>query len=101
MYIQAIRTVLTSDWNNFQEAAAVVRKTYKQAYDFVSKVFLGNSSTNPRQFFSHVKTKSCENIVVAPLHENGTIVTSNTEKACVLNNQFCSVFIRKVLEYLN
>ena len=79
-----------------------MRKTYKQAYnDFASKVFLGNSSTNPRQFFSYVTTKSCENIVVAPLHENGTIVTSNTEKACVLITNSAVCLLRKVLEYLN
>ena len=49
------RTNIKSYWNNFQEAAAVARKTCKQAYNnFVFKAFSGNSSTNPRQFFSNV-----------------------------------------------
>ena len=42
LYIKAKRTDLTSDWNNFQEAAAVARKTCKQAYNnFVSKALSG------------------------------------------------------------
>ena len=94
MYIKAKRTTLTSDWNNFQKVASVIRKTCKQAYNLVSKALSGNSSTNPRQFFSYVKTKRCEDIGVVPLHENGTIVISNNEKAHVLNNQFCSVFTK-------
>ena len=63
--------------------------------NFVSKAFSRNSSTNPRWFFSNVKTKRCENIGVAPLRENGTIVISNTEKVLALNNQFCSEFTKE------
>ena len=90
MYIKAKRTNLTSDWNNFQEAAE------EEAYNnFVCKAFSGNSSKNPSQFFSYVKTKRCENIGEAPLFENGTIIISNTEKAYALNNKFCSVFTKE------
>ena len=96
LYIKAKGTNLTSDWNNFWEAAAVARKTCKQGYNnFASKALSGNSPTNPRWFFSHVKTKRCENIWLAPSCENGTIVISNTEKAYVLNNQFSSVFTKE------
>ena len=93
----AKRTNLKSDWNNFQEAApAVAGKTYKEAYNnVVSKAFSGNCSINPTQFLSYVKTKRCENIRAAPLHENKTIVISNTEKACFLNNQLCRVFTKE------
>ena len=38
-HIKIKRTNLTSDWNNFQEAAAVARKTCKEAYNLVSKAF--------------------------------------------------------------
>ena len=94
MYIETNRTNLTSDWNNFQQATAVARKTWKEANNFVSKAFPGNSSTNPI-FFSYVKTKRCKNVGTALLCENGTIVISNTEKLYVLNNQFCSAFTKK------
>ena len=96
LYIKAKRTNLRSDWNNFREAAAVARKTCKQVYNnFVSKTLSASSSENPRRFFSYVKTKRCENIGIAPLRENGTIVISNIEKARVLNNQFWSVFTKE------
>ena len=72
LYINAKQTNLILDWNNFWEAAAVARKTFKQAYsNFVSKALSENSSTNPRRLFSYVKTKKYENIGVAPLRENG------------------------------
>ena len=58
LYIKVKRANLTSDWNNFWEAAAAARKTCKEAYhNFVSKAFWGNSSTNLRWFFSYVKPK--------------------------------------------
>ena len=38
-HIKTKRTNLTSDWNNFQEAAAAARKTCKEAYNLVSKAF--------------------------------------------------------------
>ena len=56
MYIETNRTNLTSDWNNFQQAAAVARKTWKEANNFASKAFPGNSSTNPI-FFHMLKPK--------------------------------------------
>ena len=51
--------------------------------------------TNPRRFFSYVKTKKCSNIRVAPLPGNETILISNDEKARVMNNQFCSVLTKE------
>ena len=94
-YIKAKRTNLTSDWNKFRGAAAVARKTCKEAYNnFVSKSLSG-SSANSIRFFSYVKTKKCENIGIAPLRENGTIVISNTEEVRLLNIQFCGVTLTK------
>ena len=48
--------------------------------------------------FSYDKTKRCENIGVAPLSVNRAIVVRSTENACVLNNQFCSVFTKEDLK---
>lgn len=97
-FIKIKRTNLKSDGNNFREAAAVARKICKEAYNnIVFKAFSGSSLTNPRRFFSYVKTKRCGNIGVVPLRENETIVISNAGKARVLNNQLCGVFTKKDL----
>ena len=52
LYIKTKRTNLTSDCNNFQEAATVARKTCKEAYNnFVSKAFSGTQTPDD---FSHM-----------------------------------------------
>lgn len=77
------RTNSTTDWNNIWEAAAVARKTCREAY-FVSKAFSENSSTNPSQFIKYVnKTKNSGNIGVTSLYKNRTIVIHNVEKVCL------------------
>ena len=45
-YIKAKTTNLTSDWNNFRGAAAVARKTCKEAYNNFASKSLSGSSTN-------------------------------------------------------
>ena len=61
LYIKAKRTDLTSDWNKFQQAAAVARKTCKQAYNnFVSKALSGIVQ---QIFLMHLKPKDVKKLM--------------------------------------
>ena len=84
---------MESDWNDFQQAVKLARKSCKGAYNnFVRKIIAPNSKQNPKRFFSYIKSKKNENVGVSPLLENGVIKITDTDKARILNKQFCSVF---------
>ena len=45
-----------------------------------------------KQFWSFIKSQRQENFGVAPLRENGVLVSDLQEEAEILNNQFSSAF---------
>ena len=48
--------------------------------------------SNPKRFWSFIKSKRCDNSGVAPLMKDGILQSDGTVKANLLNNQFVSVF---------
>ena len=71
-----------------QECRNAVRNFEKQIASEVKR--------NPKAFYSYASTKLKTKDTIADLEdEEGNIVTSNTGKAEVLNNFFCSVFTKE------
>ena len=48
--------------------------------------------SNPKKFFSFIKNKRNKNIGVSPLRESTSLKFTKQDRACILNNQFSSVF---------
>ena len=51
-----------------------------------------DSSTSKKRFWSYIKIKRKDNTGVALLEDGGNVYTDAKYKACILNNQFQSVF---------
>ena len=51
-----------------------------------------DSKSNPKKFFSYIKSKKAESTGVAPLKYNGATHSDSKIKADILNRQFSSVF---------
>ena len=65
----------------------------KSSYnDYICNIIGGSPTSNPKRFWSHVKTARTENIEMPTLKENGIHYMSNTHKAEALSNQFKSIF---------
>ncbi|XP_072014766.1 uncharacterized protein [Amphiura filiformis] len=54
----------------------------------------GEGDSNPKRFWSYIKSKRCENSGVAPLMKHGVLQSDSTTtcKSNMLNDQFASVF---------
>ena len=88
------RTKEPWDWNKYREAAKKARNTCKSAYNnFVNKNFSSEHKTNPKKFFSYIKSKKQDNIRITSLRSNGDTFTADNDIARILNNQFlmCSL----------
>ena len=87
------RTKRPADWDKYMKAAKKARSTCKQACDkFINENFLSEHKSNPKKFYSYIKSKKQDNIGITSLLSNGDTFTSDIEIAKILNNQFLSVF---------
>ena len=82
------------DFSNFRFAQKQCRKAYKKAdSDYVnSKILDGLQNNNTKPFWTYVKSKKRDNLGVAPILENGSLVVESKGKAEVILKQFVSVF---------
>ena len=87
------RTKQSADWNKYIKAAKKARLTCKQTCDkFINENFLSEHKSNPKKFYSYIKSKKQDNIGITSLLSNGDTFTDDTQIAKILNNQFLSVF---------
>ena len=59
--------------------------------NYCSNLF-SDSSTSKKRFWPYIKTKRKDNTGVASLKDGENVYTDEKYKACILNNQFQSVF---------
>ena len=91
LYKRARRTRLESDWLRFRNVVNECRKQCRKAHDkYINENIL--ESTDTKHFYKYVKYKQKDNITVAPLKKNGSIIIDDQKKANILNEQYCSVF---------
>ena len=87
---------------------SVFQRKLRHAYwDYMEDIFAFNdtccktndnkpTATKPsKRFWSFIKSQRQENSNVAPLRENGKLVSDTNKKAEILNKQFSSVFTSK------
>ena len=87
------RTKLDSDWIKYQEAAKKSYKACKNAFNTYLQLSVSpDLKSNPKKFFSFIKNKRNKNIGVSPLRESTSLKFTKQDRACILNNQFSSVF---------
>ncbi|XP_066931168.1 uncharacterized protein [Clytia hemisphaerica] len=93
LYNRYKRTKQSADWNKYIKAAKKARLTCKQTCDkFINDNFLSEHKSNPKKFYSYIKSKKQDNIGITSLLSNGNTFTDDTQIAKILNNQFLSVF---------
>ena len=71
-------------------------KVCKEAYNnYVNSIICPDLQSNPKQFWSHISSKRCDNNGVAPLRgSRGATFTGSRDKSNNINHQLCSVFNR-------
>ena len=66
------RTKLETDWTNYQKAAKKSQITCKDAFNqHVQDSIFSDRKTNPKKFFSFIKSKKQDNIGASVLVDNG------------------------------
>lgn len=56
---------------------------------------LSGKNSNPKNFWSYIKSRRCDNVGTAPLMKDGILRSESKPKAEILNDQFASVFVEE------
>jgi hypothetical protein len=81
------------DWFNFKHLKQQCQQECRKAHNsYISSMLDEDSKSNPKKFYSFIKSKKCDSSGVAPLKSNGTLFSDSKLKADILNKQFTSVF---------
>ena len=83
---------------HWQRECRTAYHTYIQAA-YISDM-LCEEDSNPKRFWSYIKSTRCENPGVAPLLQDGILQCDASAKANLLNDQFTSVFMRENASHL-
>ena len=91
LYRRAKRNNKWDTYRNFQKKCK--QQIRKAEWDFINNVIQeGLSNNNTKPFWRYIKTRRQDNVGVAPLKRNGTLVNDSVSKAEILVAQFKSVF---------
>ena len=85
----------TKDYQDFQayrEVEKHVQKAVRRAKCNFEKTLAKNSKSNPKAFYSYLKSCNANKEGVGPLKEDGRTVNDNSDMADMFNNFFASVF---------
>ena len=77
-----------------------VRKAVRKAKKEFEKKLAKNAKKNSKMFWSYMKQKTSNRVTVGPLIRDKVVITDDKEMCEVLNQQYCSVFTREVLNNL-
>ena len=93
-FIKARRTQEQRDLDRYKKLKKETRKACKEAYSTYMKNIVGEDQiSNPKKFWSFIKSKRCDNMGVAPLRNtDGATYSDKETRANILNRQFSSVF---------
>ena len=85
-------------YKNFEKQ---VQKTVRQAKRRYERKLAKEAKTNPKQFYSYLKSKTSNKESVGPLKsDGGDVVTDDATMAGMLNSFFSSVFTEEDLEHM-
>ena len=92
-YRKAKRTNNQLDWDRYNDLRRRAQTECKRAnIDYTSRNVNHDFNNNTKKFYTYIKNKKCDNNGVAPLEENGKLLSSKKDIADCLNRQFVSVF---------
>ena len=93
LYNKAIKSGKISDWEVFRDFRRHTHKLIKTTRSSYIRNILGSAiKEEPKKFWKFIKNLRQENTGVAELEKDGQIISDDTEKANILNEQFQSVF---------
>ena len=80
-------------WNKYKShRKKTTREINKTRNDYVSNLLGENLQSNPKKFWSYIKSLKQDNVSIPPLKVNNQTITDSKSKANALNNYFKSVF---------
>jgi hypothetical protein len=93
-YRKAKTTNKAADWRRYQHLKRACRNLCRETYNnYIRDIISPDLGSNPKKFWSFVKSKRTDSSGVAPLkNKDGLIYSDSTTKANILNDQFSSVF---------
>ena len=96
-FFKARRTNNTKDWARYRHLKTMAQREGRKAHDtYVDETICGEITTNPKRFWSYLKSKRQDAQGVSPLRKADGLLYSDTEsKAEILNEQFHSVYTRE------
>ena len=71
------------------------RQERKACNSYINNLFCDDYKSNPKKFWSYIKSKKCESVGVAPLKRNGITHINAKAKANVFNTQLGSVVTKE------
>ena len=90
---KAKQTGLNKHWEQFRELRRQTTKALATSYkSYVNNQIGDILKTNPKRFWSFIKSNKRENIGIPTLRVNDKPLTNDRDKADALNSQFTSVF---------
>lgn len=93
LYNKAKKTNQPEDWASFRKIRKTLHQELSKSRNQYTSEFLAEAcKSNTKAFWSHIKKTSSNEVGVADLDINGTLVSDPKAKAEALNSQFCSVF---------
>ena len=86
----------TNNWTNYIFIQKTCRRSMRKAeWEYINNTITqGLQTNNSKPFWKYIKSRKQDNIGVAPLKKNGSLVCDSKEKATILLDQFQSVFTR-------
>ncbi|CAB4043415.1 Hypothetical predicted protein, partial [Paramuricea clavata] len=95
-YKKALKSHKPKHWDEFKKERNLVSRLVKQSHSsYLNDVIGASLDTNPKKFWSYVRTSKSESSGIPLLKFNDKLCVSDKSKADALNFQFHSVFTRE------
>ena len=96
LHKKALKSHKPKHWDEFKKERNLVSRLVKQSHSsYLNDVIGASLDTNPKKFWSYVRTSKSESSGIPPLKFNDKLCVSDKSKADALNSQFHSVFTRE------
>ena len=87
-----------NDWIEYKRVSNKAVKEYRKAKRKFEKKLVNNIKTNPKSFYSYVRSKSRTKDAVGPvLDSNGQLIDNDVQMCEEFNSYYSSVFTRENL----
>ena len=94
LYNKARKSHSPRDWESFKSCQRKCVAALKSArLDYINNILrVSLETSNSKPFWKYIKSQKQERCGVSPLKGNHELRTDSSDKACILNKQFSSVF---------